>query len=277
MTVTNRITVEIKIDDTRWDNDNIEKLSESRNRPEQLRKRLMKFIGDFSDWDVKNDLHWTKCAREMVMGCNGGNPILLDPFAGGGSIPLEGLRIGAEVYASDINPVPIILNKLQLEILPHLSNKNLEIIQKEVNKINEILEKELSTYFPIPPQYINQEIPIGYLCARTIRCEGVNCGLIYPLVSSPWVVNSDTNKICYSFSKGKERVQVNIINNPNENDVPQKTVTNGNAICPICGYRTPAPSVKRQLQSRNGGTDDSEMLVVISKPYNGKGEFLDYR
>ncbi len=40
---------------------------------------------------------------------------LLDPFAGGGSIPLEGLRVGANVYSSDVNPVAVLLNKVIVE------------------------------------------------------------------------------------------------------------------------------------------------------------------
>jgi adenine-specific DNA methylase len=43
---------------------------------------------------------------------------VVDPFAGGGSIPLEALRVGADAFASDLNPVPVLLNKVVLEYIP---------------------------------------------------------------------------------------------------------------------------------------------------------------
>lgn len=45
-------------------------------------------------------------------------PILLDPFSGGGSIPLEGLRLGFPVQARDLNPVAVMINKAALEVAP---------------------------------------------------------------------------------------------------------------------------------------------------------------
>lgn len=45
-------------------------------------------------------------------------PPVLDPFAGGGSIPLEAQRLGLRAYASDLNPVPVLINKALIEIPP---------------------------------------------------------------------------------------------------------------------------------------------------------------
>ena len=45
-------------------------------------------------------------------------PALHDPFAGGGAIPLEAQRLGLEAYASDLNPVPVLINKAMIEIPP---------------------------------------------------------------------------------------------------------------------------------------------------------------
>jgi putative DNA methylase len=55
---------------------------------------------------------------EMVKHCNGRLPEVLDPFSGGGSIPLEAHRLGLSAQATDLNPVAILINKAQLEILP---------------------------------------------------------------------------------------------------------------------------------------------------------------
>src|SRR5262245_56856230 len=60
---------------------------------------------------------------EMLTYCNGALPKLLDPFAGGGSIPLEANRLGFQTYAGDLNPVAVLLNKCNLEIAPHWVGK----------------------------------------------------------------------------------------------------------------------------------------------------------
>src|SRR5438094_3368894 len=50
-------------------------------------------------------------------------PGLHDPFAGGGSIPLEAQRLGLESYASDLNPVAVLINKAMIEIPAKFANR----------------------------------------------------------------------------------------------------------------------------------------------------------
>lgn len=92
--------------------------------PQQLRTALLDFIADFANWDnstVKEFLDTsralTQAAHEALGGASGTRPLLVDPFAGGGSIPLEGLRVGADVFASDLNPVAVLLNKTMLDYI----------------------------------------------------------------------------------------------------------------------------------------------------------------
>ena len=148
-------------------------LSESRNRPERLQKRLLNFIGMFANWDVRADARYVECARSLVQGCNGGTaPVILDTFAGGGSIPLEAMRVGASAIATDLNPIPFLLNKLQLEHLPNAGNDFLRKVRKEAEVINTRLAQEFSDLYPVPKELRGKEVPIGYICARTVKREG---------------------------------------------------------------------------------------------------------
>jgi len=61
---------------------------------------------------------YAEARAEMVKYCDGRLPPLFDPFAGGGSIPLEASRLGFEVHAGDLNPVAVLLNKCNLEYAP---------------------------------------------------------------------------------------------------------------------------------------------------------------
>src|SRR5947208_6618803 len=59
---------------------------------------------------------YKEARKEMLRHCDGKLPPVLDPFAGGGSIPLEAARLGFEAHAADLNPVAVLLNTCNLEL-----------------------------------------------------------------------------------------------------------------------------------------------------------------
>jgi putative DNA methylase len=61
---------------------------------------------------------YAEARAEMLRHCEGKLPPVLDPFAGGGSIPLEAARLGCEAYAGDLNPIAVLLNRCNLELAP---------------------------------------------------------------------------------------------------------------------------------------------------------------
>jgi len=78
--------------------------------------RKRQFIAEFSKWENSLNQTMIQKAREDILKANGGtSPRVLDPFAGGGAIPLEALRLGCETYASDLNPVAVLILKCTLE------------------------------------------------------------------------------------------------------------------------------------------------------------------
>jgi len=91
----------------------------------ELRCALLDFIADFANWDNSTVREYldtsralTQAAHEALGGAPGTRPLVVDPFCGGGSIPLEALRVGADAFASDLNPIPVLLNKVVLEYIP---------------------------------------------------------------------------------------------------------------------------------------------------------------
>jgi len=87
------------------------------------RMRLFDFIEKLVTWEATTDEKILNKARELIQIATEGNPPpLLDPFAGGGSIPLEAQRLGLEAHASDLNPVAVMINKAQIEIPPRFAN-----------------------------------------------------------------------------------------------------------------------------------------------------------
>ena len=86
---------------------------------EKERKERSNFIAELSKWENSNDATLIEKARQDILEANDGiPPKVLDPFSGGGSIPLEALRLGCQTYASDLNPVAVLIEKATLEY-PH--------------------------------------------------------------------------------------------------------------------------------------------------------------
>ena len=85
-------------------------------KDENEREERKKFIAELCKWENSNNRELIERARKDILAANGGvPPKVLDPFAGGGAIPLEALRLGCETYASDLNPVAVLIEKATLE------------------------------------------------------------------------------------------------------------------------------------------------------------------
>lgn len=88
------------------------------------RSRLFKICEELVKWENSNDPHVLEVARREIENSMGSEPIeFLDPFAGGGSIPLEAQRLGLVAHAHDLNPVAVLINKAMIEIPPRFAGK----------------------------------------------------------------------------------------------------------------------------------------------------------
>lgn len=86
---------------------------------ERERQRLFRILEDLIKWENSNNKEVLNAAREEIMKSTAGNPPpILDPFSGGGSIPLEAQRLGLEALGGDLNPVAVLIGKSMVEIPP---------------------------------------------------------------------------------------------------------------------------------------------------------------
>ena len=88
------------------------------------RERLHDLLARLVKWENSNNQELLGEARAEIRKCMGEEKLVfLDPFAGGGSIPLEAQRLGLEAHAHDLNPVAVMINKAMIEIPPRFSGK----------------------------------------------------------------------------------------------------------------------------------------------------------
>ncbi|MBI1927581.1 DUF559 domain-containing protein [Candidatus Poribacteria bacterium] len=164
------------------------------------------FIINLSKWENSLNRHLIERARKDILEANGGvPPKVLDPFGGGGAIPLEALRLGCETYSNDLNPVAVLIQKCTLEypqkygkptmaeteffqktrfLHPAMKNPLLEDVKKWGNWVLGEAKKELGRFYP---QEEDGSIPVGWIWARTIPCQNPSCDAEIPLMRQFWL------------------------------------------------------------------------------------------
>jgi len=256
-----------------------------------LRNALLDFIADFSDWDnstvpeyLETSRALTQSAHEALGGAPGTKPLVVDPFAGGGSIPLEALRVGADAFASDLNPVAVLLNKVVLEYVPKFGRRLADEVRKWGRWVKEQSEDELMELYPRDP---NGATPIAYIWARTIISEAPSRGTVpveIPLIRSMWLANKGSRRYAFRWvrePKGRPkaasievqyadgetrrvlRPMIERFRPQKEGDVDRGTSLGGAATCPVTEYTVPVERVREQLRSRSGGTRDARLMAVV--------------
>ena len=223
-----------------------------------LRKIILKFIADFSNWDRAADRTYLDVSRALVKAAHGEEPpLVVDPFAGGGSIPLEALRLGCEVFASDLNPVACLILKVMLEDIPRHGQGLAEELRKVGGEIKRQAERELADLYPADPEGAT---PIAYLWARTVRCEAPNCGAEIPLMRSFWLCKKAKRKRAVRHrverpAGSPPRVEFEVFEPKADKEVRGGTVTRAKATCVCCDTVLPPERVRAQLAAQKGGAD----------------------
>lgn len=173
------------------------------------RERLFRIIEALVLWENSNNEDVLEAARaEIRKSCGGNPPPILDPFAGGGSIPLEAQRLGLEAHASDLNPVAVLINKALIEIPPRwagrppvhpregqLGNETWTGAQGLADDVRyygkwmrDEAERGIGHLYPkatLPDG--TQANVIAWIWARTVTCPNPACGATMPLVRSFWL------------------------------------------------------------------------------------------
>jgi adenine-specific DNA methylase len=239
---------------------------------EDLRKAMLRFIGDFANWNNASNRTYLDVSRALVKAAHGEEPpLVVDPFAGGGSIPLEALRLGCDAFASDLNPVACLILKVMLEDIPRHGPKLAEELRLVGAEIKRQAEKELADLYPKDP---DGAAPIAYLWARTVRCESPNCGAEIPLLRSLWLCKKPTRRRALRLivrSGQPPTVHVEIIEPTSEMNAAGGTVTLGRATCPACSTALPRERIRSQLTDRRFGANDARLVAVVCVSPEARG------
>jgi len=238
--------------------------------PEVLRTLLLDFVADYASPEASTNPVFLECARTLTAAAHlaisrdgSPRPLVVDSFAGGGAIPLEAARLGADTFASDMSPVSVLLNKVILEFIPTHGEALVSEVAEQIRWIGAEASTALKQLYPADP---DGAVPTTYLWARTIRCEGPGCGATVPLVRSTQLVKKASRALhlrIVPLPKARQ-CEFALVRGVARGDAAQGTVRRGSATCPLCSYTTPVDSIRRQLAGRMGGAQDAQLLAVVT-------------
>ena len=239
--------------------------------PDERETRHRQSLAELSKWENSNKLGMIGKAIEDIKKRWKYPPRVLDPFAGGGSLPLEALRLGCEAHALDYNPVATLILKCTLEYPQKFREKDkfggyrlVEDVKRWGNWVFEEATKELEKFYPKD----DGSTPIAYIWARTLPCQNPSCGGEIPLIRQFWLADSNKWKIALRpIVKGK-KIEFEIVHFPRDFDPKKGTVARAIVSCPICGSTIDDETTRKLFREGKGG--ERLIAVVVHLPKKGK-------
>jgi hypothetical protein len=250
------------------------------------RQRLLRIIERLVPSEASTDEKILEEARAEIRKCYpDGPPPIVDPFCGGGSIPLEAQRLGLEARASDLNPVAVLITKALIEPPPRFAGRPpvcpvadgtfgmvttewagatglAEDIRFYGSWMRDRAAERIGHLYP--KTTLPDESPatvIAWLWARTVICPNLACGSMMPLVRSFWlgkkkgkeawvraVPEPADKRVRFEIGHGKEGPPV------------EGTVGRTGATCLIC--QNPVPLEHVRSESRAGRLGAQLMAIV---------------
>lgn len=244
-----------------------------------LRNVLLAFAADFSSFENGSKDSMIKLARRITelsafeLGVEDSRYSVVDPFSGGGAIPIESYRLGNTTYANDLNPIPVLLNTIILKIAPKYNGHFRDTLKNAGKNLYKIVEDKIKPYFPTDKDGFE---PLAYFRARTIICEGPGCGFVIPMIKKYGLgkrngyttvipkINYEKKEVNFELNQDKKQHKI----------FKDGTVKRGKVICPTCGFVHKADSVKKQLRRKDGGANDAQLFAItLRNPKTGQRKF----
>ena len=252
------------------------------------RERLFDLIRELVKWENINNEHILEKARAEILKSTDGNPPpVLDPFCGGGSIPLEAQRLGLEAYGSDLNPVAVLITKAMIEIPPRFagqppvnSDAQNDVLQSQTWRgadglaediryygewIRKEAEKRIGHLYPkvkVPKEQGGGEATvIAWVWARRVKCPNPACEVKMPLVKSFWLSKKKGKKAWIEPIIDRVNKTVRFEVKRGDGVPPEGTVNRRGTRCIVCGDTAPFDYVRSEGKA---GRISQQLIGIVA-------------
>ena len=254
------------------------------------RERLFGILERLVKWENSNDPDVLAAARAEIDRCfPAGPPPILDPFAGGGAIPLEAQRLGLTALAGDLNPVAVLINKAMIEIPPRFAGRppvqpgidttlttwdRAQGLAADVHAygrwMRDEADRRIGRLYPDATGSDGERLtPVAWIWARTVESPDPAWSGHVPLVASwvlanrsgkpkTWIepiIDRDTQTITYEIHEGGEPTH-------------ERTVSRGNGTCIATGAAIPGGLIDSEA---GAGRLRAVPMAVVLAGESGRG------
>jgi putative DNA methylase len=263
---------------------------------EDERSRLFGIIERLVKWENSTNEAVLEEARAEIRRSTGGNPPpVLDPFCGGGSIPLEAQRLGLTAYASDLNPVAVLITKALIEIPPKFADlppvhpdarsgvgstgawKGAAGLAEDVRRygawMRDEAERRIGHLYPkvrLPREQGGGEATvIAWLWARTVACPNPACGARMPLVRS-FALSTKKGKEAWVepiVDRAAKTVRFEVRTGRGTPPAPPKVGRGANFRCLVCGQVAPDEHIKAEGRAKRM---DAQLMAIVAEGQRGR-------
>ena len=225
--------------------------------------------------------------NEVLRYLNDEAPAIYDPFAGGGSIPLEAQRLGLQAIASDLNPIAVLINKALIELPPKFAGqppvnpegrgmtddaswRGTAGLADDIRYYGKYMQDEAERR--IGHLYPKAKLPdggeatvIAWLWARTVPCPNPACGIAMPLMTQFQLSKKPKDRHWIRPVVEREAKRVTFMVQDHEGGVPKEgTVSSNSVTCIACGTTSPLAYVREQSRA---GAMGEQMTAIVAKGY----------
>jgi len=245
---------------------------------------FLNFLANLCRWETHDDhptgRFYLDQARTLIRKYwRDSPPKVLDSFAGGGSIPLEALRLGCHAYAVEYNPVAYLILKATIEYPQKYGRRLAQDIKRWGDWVLKQATKELAEFYPPGP---DGETVVAYIWSRTIKCPNPACGAEIPLFRQFWLAREQDEKVALYpvIKRGEKRVAFRVLSgrevakamkqgfNPSEGTIIIKGTRFNGARCLVCGSAAKADYVRSEARE---GRMQHRLVAVVSTAGKGRG------
>ena len=254
------------------------------------RERLFRLIERLVPWEASNDEAILAEARQEIRrSCGDHMPMVVDPFCGGGSIPLEAQRLGLVAQASDLNPVAVLITKALIElparfagrppVHPHEGEGRLDLgvwkgargLAEDVRYYGVWMRNEAQRRIGhlYPPAVLpngRSATVIAWIWARTVTCPNPACRATMPLVRSFWLGKKKGKETWVRLIAEENRVRFEIGHGASGPPI-DGTVSRTGATCLVCGSPVPLDHVRTEGKA---GRIGAQLMAVVAETDRGR-------